>query len=294
MVSLASAPSMTSLWKSSLKTSRTILTRRSGSLCSRAGAGTVSSAWLISSHCAVSRLTSRVSCSSVAPSAAVRTITPAFSGSTSLRIFLSRARSVSGSLRRDAVHRTVRHVDEVATGQRHLAGQPCPLVPDGILGDLDEDLVPRLQREFDPARLAAAAGVLRCGIPVDLTGVEHGIAAAPDVDESRLHARQHVLHPAEVDVADERRILHLRNVVLDEHLVLENRDLNSVELGADDHHPVDALAPGEEFRLGDDRAATSGVAAVPAALLLGLEPSGAANLLRLIARAPAGGAACAP
>ena len=38
-------------------------------------------------------------CSSVAPSAAVRTITPASSGKTSLRIFLRRARSLSGSLR---------------------------------------------------------------------------------------------------------------------------------------------------------------------------------------------------
>ena len=54
---------------------------------------------LMSAHCAVSRFTSSVSCSSVAPSAAVRTMTPTFSGSTSLRIFFRRARSVSGSLR---------------------------------------------------------------------------------------------------------------------------------------------------------------------------------------------------
>ena len=54
---------------------------------------------LMCSHWAVRRCTSRVSCSSVAPSAAVRTITPLDSGSTSLRIFFSRERSVSGSLR---------------------------------------------------------------------------------------------------------------------------------------------------------------------------------------------------
>ena len=99
MVPAASSPSMTSFWKSSLKTSRTILTSRSGSLCSSAGACTVSTAALISAHWAVRRFTSRVSCSSVAPSAAVRTMTPTFSGSTSLRIFFRRARSVSGSLR---------------------------------------------------------------------------------------------------------------------------------------------------------------------------------------------------
>ena len=53
----------------------------------------------MSSQRAVSRSTSARSSSSLAPSAAVRTMTPAFSGTTSLRIFLRRARSVSGSLR---------------------------------------------------------------------------------------------------------------------------------------------------------------------------------------------------
>ena len=48
MVSSASSPSMTSFWKSSLKTSRTILMSRSGSLCSSAGAWTDSTAVLIS------------------------------------------------------------------------------------------------------------------------------------------------------------------------------------------------------------------------------------------------------
>ena len=54
---------------------------------------------LMSSHAAVSRATSARSSSSLAPSAAVRTMTPAFSGTTSRRIFFRRARSVSGSLR---------------------------------------------------------------------------------------------------------------------------------------------------------------------------------------------------
>ena len=53
----------------------------------------------MSSHCAVSRATSRLSSSSLAPSAAVRTMTPAPSGTTFLRMALSRARSFSGSLR---------------------------------------------------------------------------------------------------------------------------------------------------------------------------------------------------
>ncbi len=54
--------------------------------------------WM-SSHWAVRRSTSRASSSSEAPSAAVRMITPAFSGTTLRRIAFRRARSVSGSLR---------------------------------------------------------------------------------------------------------------------------------------------------------------------------------------------------
>ena len=58
------------------------------------------SAWAwISSHVLVRRSTSARSSSSLAPSAAVRTMTPALSGTTSRRIFFRRARSVSGSLR---------------------------------------------------------------------------------------------------------------------------------------------------------------------------------------------------
>ena len=88
-----------SLAKSSLKTSRTTRIARSGSPYSSAGALTAVDLRLMSSHCADSRETSRSSSSSLAPSAAVRTMTPASSGTTSRRIFLSRARSVSGSLR---------------------------------------------------------------------------------------------------------------------------------------------------------------------------------------------------
>ena len=54
---------------------------------------------MIASHSALSRSTSEIRSCSEAPSAAVRTITPASSGTTFFRIDLSRLRSVSGSLR---------------------------------------------------------------------------------------------------------------------------------------------------------------------------------------------------
>ena len=54
---------------------------------------------VISSHWDCRRSTSRASSSSAMPSAAVRMITPASSGTIRSRMALSRLRSVSGSLR---------------------------------------------------------------------------------------------------------------------------------------------------------------------------------------------------
>lgn len=74
-----------------------------------------------------------------------------------------------------------------------------------------------------------------------------------------------------VDIADERRLLAARDVVLDEHVVLEHGDLDASVLGADDHVAVDGLAAGKELRLGHDRASAAYLAAVAAALLLRFE-----------------------
>ena len=141
---------------------------------------------------------------------------------------------------------------------------------DRVLGDLHQDGLARGQHRLDLARLALL--VAQRG-PVDLAGVQHGVAAAADVDERGLHRRQDVLDPAEVDVADQRGLRLAGDVVLDEHLVLEHADLGQVVALADHHDPVDGLAAGQELGLADDRgAAASGLAALAAALLLGLEP----------------------
>ena len=113
---------------------------------------------------------------------------------------MSRLRSVSGSLRLIPVDDAPGHVDQEAPGQRDLRGQPGALVPDRVLADLDEDVVAGLSACSILRLGAAEAG----GLPVDLAGVEHAVAAAADVDERGLHRRQHVLHDAEVDVADQR------------------------------------------------------------------------------------------
>jgi hypothetical protein len=56
-------------------------------------------------------------------------------------------------------------------------------VRDRVLGDLNEDGLARLEYVLDPLRLPLETG----DIEVDLTGIEHGIPAAADVDEGRLH-----------------------------------------------------------------------------------------------------------
>ena len=103
----AVSPETTREAKSSVKTSRITRMVRSGSPWSSTGAPPLpdfrdaaeSALERIRSHCLLNRSTSARSSSSEAPSAAVRTMTPAESGTIVLRMALSRARSVSGSLR---------------------------------------------------------------------------------------------------------------------------------------------------------------------------------------------------
>ena len=141
----------------------------------------------------------------------------------------------------------------------------------GVLGDLDQDGVAGLQRVLDPALLAFEVD----GFPVDFTGVQHGVAAASDVNEGSFHGGQDVLDLAEVDVADQGVLLGLGDKVLGQDAVFQDADLDSVVALADDHLPVHGFAAGQELGLGDDGAAAAGVAGFAAALLLGFEPGGA-------------------
>ena len=116
----------------------------------------------------------------------------------------------------DAAHAPARHVDKESAGQRDLARQSRALVPDRILGHLDEHRLTGLERMLDALGLAVQSGC----VPVDLTGVEHRIAATPDVNECRLHRRQHVLDTPEIDVSGVGAGRRGADVVLDEDAVL--------------------------------------------------------------------------
>ena len=167
-------------------------------------------------------------------------------------------------------------------------------MPDRVLGHLDQHAVAAVQGLLDPPGLPAEPG----RVPVHLTGVEHRVAAPADVHERGLHAGQHVLHPAQVDVADQGlagatvpaapRHPATSDEVLDQDVVLEHPDLDPVPALAHDHGPVHRLAAGQELGLGQDRhPAPAGVAAVPAALALGLQPGRAAHALHAVAVVPA-------
>ena len=162
------------------------------------------------------------------------------------------------------------------------------MCPDGVLADLHDDVVAGLERLLD---LALRATETRC-VPVDLARIQHAVAAAADVDECGLHRGQHVLHDAQVDVADQRRRRRAGDEVLDQHAVLEHRDLRvsaalvrrlGADLVPDDHHPVDGLAAGQEFGLAQDRRAPpSRVAPVAASLPLGFQPRRSGDALNLV------------
>ena len=155
--SQASSPETTSLVKSSLKTSRidpdgqvrlaVQQLRGRAALCSCRR--TTSALASMSSHCAVRRSTSARSSSSLAPSAAVRTMTPARVGDDLLEDLLEAGALGVGQLAGDAGHRAVRARRPGSGRAARSAGEPRALVADRVLGDLDQHGLARAQRVLD-------------------------------------------------------------------------------------------------------------------------------------------------
>ena len=134
----------------------------------------------------------------------------------------------------DALQVLVRREHDVAAREAQVRGQPRALAAHRVLRDLDHDRLAGLEQLLDPRR--RALDVL--GAVVDLAGVQDAVAAAADVDERGLHAREHVLHAPEVDVADHRGGAGAGHVVLDEHVFLEDRDLVALAVLGDHHQLV--------------------------------------------------------
>src|SRR5690606_23935748 len=122
--------------------------------------------------------------------------------------------------------------------------------------DLHEHVLARLEGLLDARQLAVEVG----DVVVDLARVEDAVAALADVDEGRLHAGQHVLHAAQVDVADGGGVGGAGDVVLDEVALLEHGDLGALRADADEHLPRRALVDGAARLLAD---ASQGPPAAP-------------------------------
>src|SRR5581483_10697664 len=106
---------------------------------------------------------------------------------------------VVGQPLRDAVRRRVRDEDDEASRQRHLLREARTLGADGVLRDLAQDALLRSEQLLDAGLRTALLDVF--GVVLHVAAVQHRVLRRADVDEGRLHARQHVLHLAEVDVA---------------------------------------------------------------------------------------------
>ena len=118
-------------------------------------------------------------------------------------------------------------------GER-FAVRRAPLPPIGSLVTWTMTAWPALRS----CSIRGAGPSMSSGAVVHLAGVEHTVAAAADVDERRLHAREHVLHPPEVDVADHRGRAGAGHVVLDEDVFFQDRDLVALTVLGDRHQLV--------------------------------------------------------
>ena len=196
-------------------------------------------------------------------------------------------------LARDTCHGAAGDQDQVSARQGDLAGEPGALVADGVLGDLDQDGVATGESVLDAAGPSLQAG----GVPVDLAGVEDGVAPLAQVHEGGLHGGQDVLNPADVDIADHGGLGVPGDVVLHEEPVLQDGDLVEAVGLAHDHLSVHRLATGQELGLGDDGTTTPGRPALAAALTLGLQAGGAlegGHLVTQVATLRAGTGATSP
>ena len=178
----------------------------------------------------------------------------------------------------DASHAAGGHQHQETARQRDLRGQTRTLVADRILGDLHEHRVAGLERQLDAARLALQTR----GVPVHLAGVQHAVAGLADVHERGLHARQHVLHAAEIDVADGGDLLDVGHVVLDQDVVLDHRDLGMAFTFAHHHQAFHALAARQEILLHQLVLAAALAAVVAPTLLLGLQAGRALDIGDLV------------
>ncbi len=137
------------------------------------------------------------------------------------------------------------HEDDVAPGDRDVAREPGALGAHGLLGDLDHDLLALLEDVLDVDVVAPTPGVV-VPVParrrrpvldlvlgergdvvlkvVEVGDVQEARLLLSDVDERRLHPREHAQHASLVDVTHDPTFALSLDVELADDPVFHERD----------------------------------------------------------------------
>ena len=120
----------------------------------------------------------------------------------------------------------VGRVDHVAAGDREVHRQARALGLQGVLDDLDDDLLAGLEQIGDVATVARAAAAAARRLDArqhDLVDVQEAVLLQADVDERRLQPGEDVVDPALVDVADDRAVAPALQIQLGDSIVAGRR-----------------------------------------------------------------------
>ena len=159
------------------------------------------------------------------------------------------AQLVRADLLRDADVVVLRQEDEQAPGDRDLRRQPRALGADRVLDHLDGERLALEDDALDRRRRHRAGRVIaarRAAVDVDVGDVQEGGALEADLDERRLHSRQHARDLADVDVADAAALELAFQVQLLHRAVLDHGDARFLRCPVDE----DVLHRGRRFRSG--------------------------------------------
>ena len=121
---------------------------------------------------------------------------------------------------------------QIARGQRDERGQPRTLAAERVFDDLHQHGLAFGQQHFH--RRQRRIGRQAFGA-THVAGMQEGGAIQPDIDERRLHARQHSFDNALVDVADQPMAVGALDIDLLRTAALDQRDTGFLRGNVDEY-----------------------------------------------------------